>query len=314
MITTVTLNAAIDKTYYLTSFSLDKVNRLNEMHAEPGGKGNNVAKVLKTLNIPVTASGFVGGFNGNWITQKLDLLEINHSFVETYGESRICLNIIDERTGSQTEILENGPEIDDRSWEKMKKKMDELAKQSKLIIFSGSLAKGLPNDSYAQLIQIVQSNGAKAILDSSGAPLKEALNATPFMIKPNRQELEDLMGEKLLDEHQILNALREMHQKGIPLIVASLGEAGMLACYKGTYYRVSPPSIKAINAVGCGDSLVAGITAGIYQGIGIEESLIVGIAAASANALEKRAGIINGNLLDELKQQVKIEQIFNERR
>ena len=101
MITTVTLNSAIDKTYYVNRLGLNQVNRVSQMFAEPGGKGNNVAKVIKPLGIPVTASGFAGGHNGRKISEDLESLKINHRFVETTGESRICLNIIDEATGSK---------------------------------------------------------------------------------------------------------------------------------------------------------------------------------------------------------------------
>jgi tagatose 6-phosphate kinase len=310
MITTVTLNSAIDKTYYVNRFGLNQVNRVSQMFAEPGGKGNNVAKVLQTLGIPVTASGFAGGHNGRKISEDLQSLQISHQFVETAGESRICLNIIDEETGSQTEILEGGPEISDHEWQQMKLRIREAAKRSKLIIFSGSLAKGIPADAYKQLVEITQENGAKAVVDTSGQALEEVVSANPFMIKPNREELSKLLGKDEINGYDILDALSQPLIMSIPLVVVSMGEEGAIVRYKENIYKVFSPQIEAVNPVGCGDSLVAGISAGLYQDWNIIDCLILGTAAAAANCLEQKAGNINLGILEDLKKQVRIEKVF----
>jgi tagatose 6-phosphate kinase len=309
VITTVTLNAAIDKTYYMSGFDLNKINRVQQMYTEPGGKGINVAKVLKFLGIPVVASGFVGGFNGRGICRSLDMIGIDHQFVKVEGESRLCLNIIDEKQKIQTEILESGPLISEKEWEALKYKLSKLAAKSHFLIFSGSLAKGINKDAYSQLIKTAHENGAKSVLDTSGHALTEAISAIPYMIKPNREELSQLINKPSINNQDILNAMQLLYNDGISVVVVSLGAEGALVCYHGQFFKIVPPTVRSVNAVGCGDSIVAGISAGLYSNIGIENSLILGAAAAANNALQKNAGNINLEDIERLKSEVKIESV-----
>ena len=309
MITTVTLNAAIDKTYFVPDFRLNKVNRTTMVHSEPGGKGVNVAKVLNLLDIPVITTGFAGGYNGMKIRDELKKIGIHPEFINIKEESRLCINIIDEVIQTQTEILESGPTITETEWVDLCEKIDCLSKKSSLVIMSGSLPKGLHDDSYKELISIVKRNHAKAVIDTSGIALEEALKSAPYMVKPNKQELAQLLKKEHITTNDILDALSLFQKQGIDLTVVSLGEEGALVGYKGEAFKVTPPQIELVNPVGCGDALVAGITAGLHLELDIRESLILGVSAATANALEVKAGNISVNLLNELKTRVKLEII-----
>lgn len=310
MITTVTLNTAIDKTYFLKSFKSGQINRVHRMYSEPGGKGLNVAKVLHTLGVNVFATGFVGGFNGNYIETRLDQLGLKHQFVTVDGEARLCLNVVDEAQGAQTEILESGPTIGSEEWKRLQELIEELAAKSEFVIFSGSLPMGLRPDAYAQLIRIAHRQHAKAVLDTSGTSLMNSLSEKPFMVKPNREELAALMNTDWIDEQTILEVMKEWGGRGgIPLVIVSLGNEGSLISYKGTFFKVIPPEIEVVNPVGCGDTLVAGVVAGLLMDQEIEEALVLATSAAAANALERRAGVIDMDQVNRLKAKVHIERI-----
>lgn len=309
MITTVTLNAAVDKTYYLSSFEEQKVNRVSRMYSEPGGKGINVAKVLQQLGTHVMATGFVGGFNGKYICTRLDNMGIEHRFVTVEGESRLCLNIIDETRRSQTEILESGPVISADEWERLKEQIDRLAAKSEFVVFSGSLPKGLKQDAYAELTRIVHQHDAKPIVDTSGVGLQMSLKEKPFMVKPNRDELISLMETDSLRENDILEVMGNWGEQGIPLVIVSLGSEGSLVSHNGEFFKVTPPVIEAVNAVGSGDAMVAGIAAGLASGLSTEETLTLATAVAAANALEHKAGSIDPHNVNTLKEKVHINRI-----
>lgn len=308
MITTVTLNAAIDKTYELSSFRLDRVNRTQSVWAEPGGKGINVAKVLQVLGAPVTASGIVGGFNGDQICSRLDGLGLRHDFVRIEEESRICLNLIDQRTGGQTEILESGPEIEEADWIHFQEKFEQLANKSDYMILSGSLPKGLPVEAYAELIERARPK-TRVVLDTSGPPLEKSLHAKPFMIKPNEEELAALLHQECPDESFIVETLRQWEQHGIPIMIVSLGRRGAIASINGDIYRVEAPTVQAVNPVGSGDAFTAGMVTGLFKRMDAQDTLRLAAATGAANALEKRAGFISLKHIEVLKEQIKVERI-----
>lgn len=307
MITTVTLNAAIDKTYEISSFQSHQVNRTNEVFAEPGGKGINVAKVLHTIGIPSVASGVVGGFSGKKICTLLDGIGVQHDFAHILEESRLCLNVV-ESSGKQTEILESGPGVSPGDWQSFKDKFSLLVGKSEVVVLSGSLPKGLLKNAYSELIKLAQP-ASRVVLDTSGSALQEALSAKPFMIKPNEQEFEDMLGRKITDESDMVDTLREWDRYEIPVIVLTLGDKGAMVSLNGEIYKVTPPKITAVNPVGSGDAFTAGMASGFEKGWEIEETLTLATAAGAANALEKRAGMIDLDNLERLKGQVKIEKV-----
>jgi tagatose 6-phosphate kinase len=309
MITTVTLNAAIDKTYYLPQFQLGTVSRVKQMLAVPGGKGINVARVIHQLGERVLTTGFIGGSNGQFIKSELQKLGIDYDFVDIQGESRLCLNIIDESDQSSTEILEPGPTIQIKDIEAIKERVRKLSQKSKVITFSGSVPNGTPNDVYAELIQIAKSEGAKVLLDTSGDALVKAIKAQPFLIKPNEHEVEIIIGRKIERESDLYNSILQLLQSGIECVVVSLGGKGSVVGYKGELHRITAPQISAVNTVGCGDSFVAGMAYGVAKGRTIMECLRLATAVGSANALTVQAGFVRKEDVESLLPLVEIETI-----
>lgn len=306
MITTVTLNAAIDKTYYVNQFELGGVQRVARQIAEPGGKGNNVAKVVTLLGGDVTATGFIAGSNGFFIESSLFNRGIQTSFVRIAGESRICLNIIDESNGTSTELLEQGPTIDDHQIAEMKQTIHRLALQSSIVVLSGSLPPGAPANLYTDLIGIIQSTKARVFLDSSGAALSSGLQARPYFVKPNEHELAGWLGQNQLTESEYAEAAQKLAAEGISQVCVTLGARGTIAFIDGQGYRAIPPTIHAVNTVGCGDSFVAGMAFAEERGDSPSEKLRIASAAAAANAMSDKAGHIDYELFKDYVKQVQV--------
>lgn len=309
MITTVTLNAAIDKTYGVDGFELGKVTRVQKMDACAGGKGINVAKVIATLGETVTATGFVAGYNGRYITDQVALEGMGNDFVEAEGESRLCLNIIDSAKGTQTELLEAGPIIDEAALEAIRGKIRALAAKSRFIVMSGSLPKGCPAGTYAELIAIAKESGADVALDTSGNALLEGIKAKPFLIKPNEDEIEKLLGKPAGTESELVACIREVLAQGIRCVIVSLGAKGSIFGYDGRVYRVQAPVIDCVNAVGSGDSFVAGAVVGFARGENAVEAIRLGTACGTANALNFKAGQVIPADVERLLGEVRIEEI-----
>lgn len=309
MITTVTMNAAIDKTYITPSFAIDKLHRVKEMYAFAGGKGINVARVVHALQEPVTASGIIAGHNGKFIEAALAEEGIVHQFVAVEGESRLCLAITDPSTGSVTELLEAGPALTEEDVEQMKLTIAKLARTSTHVVMSGSLPQGCPVTFYKDCVDIIRKNGASPILDTSGDALVSGMEGRPLLIKPNEHEVLKLTGSDHADEDAILQAIHAVMEQGIQSVVVSLGAQGALAGMYNRIYRVTIPKVEVLNTVGSGDSMIAGLVVGDKRGLLPEEQLKLGAACGTANALTPAAGMVSLPQVEELMKSISVQQI-----
>jgi tagatose 6-phosphate kinase len=310
MITTVTLNAAIDKTYYVAHFIRGESHRTTRMYAEAGGKGINVARTLMQLGERPMTTGFLGGSNGAFISKELQRLGIPHDFVEVNEESRLCLNIIDEAQFSTTEVLESGPTISASELEQIKIKISRLAKQSEIVSFSGSVPKGVSSTIYAELIEIAQKEGARVFLDTSGEALQKGICSLPFFIKPNEKEITDLTGRQAETEEELIQSIGALMEKGITCVTVSLGEQGSITGFEGRIYRAKAPQLQVVNTVGCGDAFVAGMLSGFYRKASIEDCLRLATAAGSANALSNQAGYVRMADVIRIKALVQVQTLL----
>lgn len=308
LITTVTLNAAIDKTYMMESFPLGAVSRVSEMISVPGGKGINVARVARQLGGAVKATGFVGGSNGDYIVKELTKAEIDNDFVTVEGESRLCLNMIDKSTGTSTELLEPGPIISAEHVEAIKHRVSRLSAESTIVAFSGSLPKGAPTALYADLVEIAKRQGATVFLDTSGEALVEGVKAKPFLIKPNEDEIGKLLGCKPEQESELHAGIVRLMERGVGCVVVTLGAEGSIVGYSGKLLRIRAPRIEAVNPVGSGDSFVAGMAVAVAAGQPIEQALLLATAAGTANALNAQAGDVRVDDVKRMMAQVVIER------
>lgn len=307
MIVTITMNPSIDISYPLETFKLDTVNRVSNVTKTAGGKGLNVTRVLKQAGADVTASGLIGGYLGESIKKDLDEAVIKHSFSQINGETRNCIAILHE--GKQTEILESGPVISDDEAQAFLTHFEELAKEASILSFSGSLPAGLPKDFYKQMIAICNKYDKPVVLDCSGESLKLVLEgpAKPLLIKPNTEELSDLLGKDITDDFdELKKALAEPLFDGIEWIVVSMGAKGAFAKHHDTFYYVEIPKIDVVNPVGSGDSTVAGLTLSLDQGKSDDEILKTGNVMGMLNAQEPLTGHVNMNNFQNLFDRLKV--------
>jgi len=310
MITTVTLNAAIDKTYIVPGFQKSRLFRVEQTVSEAGGKGINVARVITLLGGSAIAIGFIAGMQGRVIADSLTAQGVPHEFTLAEGESRVCLTVLDpESEADQTELLEPGPLVDNGHLDALRAKVDTLAARSSLVVLSGSMPRGCPVDIYAELAAIAMNRGAKVVLDTSGEALAAGVEARPFLIKPNEHEIGTLLGATPRKDAELIDAVRELMGRGIACVVVSLGARGAIAGWFGELYRVTAPKIDAVNPVGCGDSMVAGLVTAIERGCAARSSLRLGAACGAANALQLRAGVVAPGDVHRLLQEVRIEAL-----
>lgn len=311
MITTVTLNASIDKAYHMEkAIENGTVMRVAVCRNTAGGKGLNVARVIKICGSDVEATGMVGGFNGRYLESMLEDDGIRNRFYHIDGETRSCINILDEKYGS-TEYLEPGCQVKETEWQDFVQNVfAQLIADSDVVTMSGSAPKGLPKDIYAKLIKIAQNLGKKVILDTSGELLKEGLKAKPTMIKPNKDEIEALLGVKIKGLNDVKQYAKEIHSKGIPYVVVSLGGDGaMLVSDKGICMAKSL-ELEVINTVGCGDSMVAAFAVALEKNMEEHEALKYAVSIASANACSPDTGNFDPDVQKEIYSQVEVVDVI----
>ena len=308
MILVLNLNASIDKKYKIKNIEKGTVMRASSVHNTAGGKGLHVANVATILGEDTLATGFLGGNTGDFIKDKLSEMNIKNDFVSIKNSTRECLAFITEDL-EQTEVLEPGPELIDGELEKFLEKYKILLKDASVVVASGSVPRNLSKDIYKKLIEIAKENNKKFLLDTSGELLIKGIEGKPFFIKPNKDEIEDIMGRKVETTEDILKEIDEFHKKGIEFVVISLGKDGSIAGYKGEKYRVKVPKVKAVNPVGSGDAFVGGIATGIERGYNIEKILAFAAACGTSNALEEETGVVNKETVNKLMEQVEVTKL-----
>lgn len=282
MIVTVTLNPAVDKTLLVRGFAVGKTNRGEIERLDPGGKGINVAKALKQLGCPVTAIGFVAGMNGRFILRALETLEIPADFVDVEGETRVNLKIADPEFGTETEINESGFSVRPEDLERFKEKLGEYAARAQALVFSGSLPPGAPPGTYADLLAIARGQGAKTILDTSGAALAKGMEGRPDFVKPNRAEAEELLHRRLDSRTELARAVRELLDLGPSMAAISMGAEGLVAGRRDRIVLAVPPAVEARSSVGAGDALVAAFAYAMVEDLEFDAAVRLATAMGAA--------------------------------
>lgn len=309
MIVTVTLNASIDKAYYLNSPVIDgTVHRVSVVDNSAGGKGLNASRAIATLNYPVCATGFVGGNNGRYLVELAHKDDITSDFIYTEQETRSCINIL-EPNGQSTEFLEPGQPVLTKDFLTFKAKLAELAKNAEVVTFNGSIPKGISAANYKELIEETMAAGIPCIVDASGSLLTSCIDVLPTMIKPNTDEIGQLLGRKVSTENEIIKAAQELYKRGIKIVVISLGAQGALMVSDEGTFRATPPKIEVINPVGAGDTLVGSFAVALAQKKPTSECLVFALSCATASCLSAGTGRFDQGVAAKIQKQVSIKKI-----
>ena len=309
MISTITLNASIDKAYKIPSTLVTgQVTRVASCTDNAGGKGLNAARGIMACGEEVIASGFIGGNNGNLICELLDKDGVNHDFVQVESETRCCINICDPQ-GTSTELLEPGRIVTSDEINKFLKKLDHLIQISDIITFNGSLPYGMKDDAYKEMIKRVKDAGKPCILDTSSNRLIEGIKSKPTMIKPNTDEIGQIVGRKVTTLTEVAAAAKELHKQGIEKVVVSLGSKGAIMACKSGVYKGTTAKIEAVNPVGSGDTMVGAFAVGILRGLNDADQLKYAMSCATANCIHPKTGYFEASVAQKLYEQTIVEKI-----
>ena len=291
MIYTITFNPALDYIAQVENFKIGEINRTKTETILPGGKGLNVSIVLKNLEIENTALGFVAGFTGEELIRKMESQGVKTDFVKVEkGITRINLKIssMSENQVKETALNGMGPQITKNDMDVLFEKIQKMSTKD-IVILSGSIPKNMDKDIYEKICKELKEKGITFIVDSTQELLMNVLKYNPFLIKPNKEELEETLNCKISTKEDIVNAAKTLQEMGAQNVLVSLGNDGALLLTKEdeTYYSKVPKG-QVVNTVGSGDSMVAGFLAGYYQTQDYEYALKVGVAAGSATAFSIR--------------------------
>lgn len=287
-VVTVTLNPALDQTVSLPSLAHGAVNIAQGVSLNAGGKGVNVAGCLADWGTPVLASGILGRENLAPFEALFADKGIGNRFVLQAGATRTNIKLVSADDGATTDINLPGLTVSAASYAQLLENLDELSEAGRFVVLAGSLPAGLAADSYARLITRLNQQGARVLLDSSGAALSAALAgpSLPYCIKPNRHELEQWAGHALASQQEVVAAARSLHRQGIAQVVVSLAEQGALFVSQQGAWLATPPPVTPKSSVGAGDALVAGWLAAQHQGRDWQQCIRLALAFA-AGKLER---------------------------
>jgi 1-phosphofructokinase family hexose kinase len=293
MIITVTLNAALDRTLTVPNFQLGHRHRASAGLTLAGGKGINVARTLKALDVPVVATGLVGGRTGTRIVEDLTTEAILNDFVRISDESRTSTMVVDPAGGTSTEIYEWGPLVTRDELEMLLEKIAYLARAADLVVFAGSLPRGVDSGFYAEAIRELARRRVRAVLDAEGEPLRLGVEAEPWLVSPNQREAESLVGQEFHDEEDFLMALDTIAELGARNVLIGHG-AGGFALFRedrrSRHFEANIPPHEPVAPAGAGDAMLAGYVAARMAEQPLDEALRSAVATGAAATLEVGGG------------------------
>ncbi len=289
MIVTVTMNAALDRILTVPNFHRGQRHRASEKLTLAGGKGIIVARALKRLGVPVVATGFVGGRNGRRILEELGGEAVLNDLVHIGDESRTSTAVIDPTSGGYTEIIEWGPLVNAEEIEILREKIDYLSRGAEMVVFAGSLPRGVDEGFYADMIRELNRRGTATVLDTEGEPLRLGVEAEPTLATPNQLEAESVVGQEFSDEEDFVLALDSLTEMGARNVIVK-HELGVYAHLRREKergrpmrFRVDAPAVDVVSPVGAGSVLLAAFIAARIEKVPPEEALRRAVAAATAS-------------------------------
>lgn len=308
MIITVTLNPAIDKTVEIKDFKIGAVNRIASMRQDAGGKGINVSKVIQRMKGESKALGILAGPSGSFIKSFLDSTGINNEFLFIEGETRTNFKIIDTINKTHTDINEPGPEVSEEDIMRVKEILLNQVNAGSVVVFSGSVPVHTDTRVYGKWIKACREQGVKTILDADGELLKYGMEAGPYLVKPNRYELERFFGKEIETTEEIEALGRSLIlDYGIEQVVVSLGEKGALFIDRHQSLMAKALKVDVKSTVGAGDSMVASLALSICRKDSLEAAARLAMAASIANVMTEGSQPADYETILELEKKIRYE-------
>src|SRR5438132_2082906 len=289
------MNSALDRILTVPNFQRGHRHRASEKLTQAGGKGIIVARALKRLGVPVVATGLVGGRNGRRILEELSEEAVLNDLVRIEDESRTSTAVIDPTSGGYTEVIEWGPLVQAEELEILREKIDYLSRGAEMVVFAGSLPRGVDASFYAEMIRELNRRGVPTVLDTEGEPLRFGVEAEPELATPNQLEAEALVGQEFSDEEDFLLALDTIREMGARNVLVK-HERGVFAHLRREKrgrpmrFRVEAPAVEVVSPVGAGSVLLAAFIAARLERLSPEEALRRAVAAGTASTLVVGSG------------------------
>ncbi|EKT63945.1 1-phosphofructokinase [Providencia burhodogranariea] len=307
-VATITLNPAYDLVGLCSSIEIGEVNLVTTASLNAGGKGVNVAKVLRDLGIDITVSGFMGKDNQDEFQHFFSDNGMANRFCMVPGRTRINVKLT-ENNGESTDFNFSGFDVSKEDWNRFSTESLNWLGHFDMVVVSGSLPNGVEPEEFTRWMSRLRQLCPCIIFDSSREALKAGLKASPWLVKPNRHELEMWVGRKLPDLKDVIEAAHELRDKGISHVVISLGEEGALWVNASGSWLAKPPHCEVISTVGAGDSMVAGLAYGLLSGESSAHTLRMATAISALSVSQPDVGVKNRNKLAEMMAKIEMKSL-----
>jgi 1-phosphofructokinase family hexose kinase len=304
MILTVTPNPAIDYTVQVDTVRLGRRHVYRSPRLDPSGKGINVSRMAHRLGEPTLATGFVAGEMGAFLDRALGEEGVPHEFVRVDGQTRISVTVLADDSGA-THFHGPGPRVGASDLARLAERVDDKLKDARAFVLSGSLPPGMPPEFCRDLVALARSRKVLAVLDADGEALRLGLGAKPSLVKPNREEAERLLGRPLRELRDVARAALELTDRGAEAALVSLGGEGAVLAREGGFWHAVAPRVPLAQAVGAGDSLVAGYVVAVVRGQSAD-ALRFGTAASASTARTPGTGLGSAEEVRELLPRVNV--------
>lgn len=308
MIYTVTLNPTLDVTYVLDEIRCGEPLKAETVIKTPGGKGINVSRALRAMGVDSVAMGLVGGHVGEELLERLHEEGLILQVVRIKNDTRSNVVVLGRRDRRELMIKAAGPQVETAETERIIELVFGIASAPEALVLSGSLPPCVHADIYRSLVMEGRSRGSLVILDSSGPPLSLGVEAAPYLIKPNMAELEELAGRRLDDREEIIGFCRSLNSGGVGVVVVSMGAEGALLVTSDTVLEGIVPRIEA-DTVGAGDSMVAGLVAGLAESLSLEGVFEKGLAFSVAAVMNEGPGLTDPATYREAARAIAVETV-----
>lgn len=309
-IVTLTINPTIDLSTAVAEVTPEHKLRCNPERRDPGGGGLNVARVIRELGGEALALYPRGGPTGELLEQLLEQKGLRRWSISIAGHTRENFTVTDKKSHREFRFVMPGPTLSEKEWQACLESLSTVAADAEYMVASGSLAPGVPVDFYARVARVARKQNARLVLDTSGEPLRAALEEGVFFAKPNRKEFRDMMGAQMDDPAAMAAAARSFLEKGrAEVLVVSMGADGALLTTRDGQFRATPPPVETHSSVGAGDSFVAGMTLGLARGLQPQEAFRWGIACGTAALLTEGTDLCRRMDVERLLAQVQATRL-----